>query len=283
MLDVKFAVEKLYEFLKEDAYPEDVTSKIVRGIKAEGVILAKSDGVVAGLRYVVPFLEGLGFTVYPSIKDGEEFRRGETILTVRGDGELMLGVERVVLNLLMRLSGIASATREMVMKAKQVNPSVRVAGTRKTTPGLRLFEKYAIEVGGGDPHRFGLYDAVLIKDNHIALLGSVKEAVRKARELNSFTKKVEVEVVNLGQALEAVEAGADAVLLDNLSPVEVKAIVGELRSRGWSGIIEVSGGINPDNVVDYALAGPDVISSGYLTHSVRAKDMSLEVKPLSVC
>ena len=283
MLDVKFAVEKLYEFLKEDAYPEDVTSKIVRGIKAEGVILAKSDGVVAGLRYVVPFLEGLGFTVYPSIKDGEEFRRGETILTVRGDGELMLGVERVVLNLLMRLSGIASATREMVLKVKQVNPSVRVAGTRKTTPGLRLFEKYAIEVGGGDPHRFGLYDAVLIKDNHIALLGSVREAVRKARELNSFTKKVEVEVVNLGQALEAVEAGADAVLLDNLSPVEVKAIVGELRSRGWSGIIEVSGGINPDNVVDYALAGPDVISSGYLTHSVRAKDMSLEVKPLSVC
>ena len=283
MLDVKFAVEKLYEFLKEDAYPEDVTSKIVRGIKAEGVIMAKSEGVVAGLRYVVPFLEGLGFTVYPSIRDGQEFRRGDTILTLRGDGELMLGVERVVLNLLMRLSGIASATKEMVVKAKQVNPNVRVAGTRKTTPGLRLFEKYAIEVGGGDPHRFGLYDAVLIKDNHIALLGSVKEAVRKARELNSFTKKVEVEVVNLGQALEAIEAGADAVLLDNLSPEEVKAIVGELRSRGWRGIIEVSGGINPDNVVDYALAGPDVISSGYLTHSVRAKDMSLEAKPLSVC
>lgn len=283
MLDVKFAVEKLYEFLKEDAYPEDVTSKIVRGIKAEGVIIAKSEGVVAGLRYVVPFLEGLGFTVYPSIRDGQEFRRGDTILTLRGDGELMLGVERVVLNLLMRLSGIASATREMVVKAKQVNPNVRIAGTRKTTPGLRLFEKYAIEVGGGDPHRFGLYDAVLIKDNHIALLGNVKEAVRKARELNSFTKKIEVEVVNLGQALEAIEAGADAVLLDNLSPEEVKAIVGELRSRGWRGIIEVSGGINPDNVVDYALAGPDVISSGYLTHSVRAKDMSLEVKPISVC
>ena len=283
MLDVKFAVEKLYEFLKEDAYPEDVTSKIVRGIKAEGIILAKSEGVVAGLRYITPFLEGLGFTVYPSIRDGEEFRRGDTILTVRGDGELMLGVERVVLNLLMRLSGIASATREMVLKAKQVNPNVRVAGTRKTTPGLRLFEKYAIEVGGGDPHRFGLYDAVLIKDNHIALLGSVREAVRKARELNSFTKKVEVEVSSLSQALEAIEAGADAVLLDNLSPEEVKAIVGELRSRGWRGVIEVSGGITPENVVDYAIAGPDVISSGYLTHSVRAKDMSLEVKPISVC
>ncbi|MCQ4345481.1 MAG: carboxylating nicotinate-nucleotide diphosphorylase [Sulfolobaceae archaeon] len=283
MLDVEFAVQKLWEFLREDAYPEDLTSRIVRGVKAEGVVLAKSEGVLAGLRFVVPFLTRLGFTVQANLNDGERFSKGQEIAVIRGDGELLLGVERTVLNLLMRLSGIASATREMVEKAKGVNPKVRIAGTRKTTPGLRAFEKYAIEVGGGDPHRFGLYDAVLIKDNHIALLGSVREAVMRARKVASFTKIIEVEVSDLKSALEAVEAGAHAILLDNVGPKEAREVIEEVRKVNGRVIVEVSGGITPDNVVDYALAGPDVISSGYLTHSVRAKDMSLEVKPINVC
>jgi nicotinate-nucleotide pyrophosphorylase (carboxylating) len=150
-------------------------------------------------------------------------------------------------------------------------------------PGLRAFEKYAVEVGGGDPHRFGLYDAVIIKDNHIALLGSVREAVIRARRVASFTKKIEVEVSDLKSALEAVEAGADAILLDNLTPEEARAIIEEVRKRTNAIIIEVSGGITPENVVEYAETGPDVLSSGYQTHSVRAKDMSLEVGSVSTC
>jgi nicotinate-nucleotide pyrophosphorylase (carboxylating) len=148
---------------------------------------------------------------------------------------------------------------------------------------LRAFEKYAVEVGGGDPHRFGLYDAVLIKDNHIALLGSVREAVIRARRIASFTKKIEVEVSDLRSALEAVEAGADAILLDNLTLEEARAIIEEVRKRTNAIIIEVSGRITPENVVEYASIGPDVLSSGYQTHSVRAKDMSLEVRPVSTC
>ncbi len=148
---------------------------------------------------------------------------------------------------------------------------------------MRAFEKYAVEVGGGDPHRFGLYDAVLIKDNHIALLGSVREAVIRARRIASFTKKIEVEVSDLRSALEAVEAGADAILLDNLTLEEARAIIEEVRKRTNAIIIEVSGRITPENVVEYASIGPDVLSSGYQTHSVRAKDMSLEVRPVSTC
>ncbi|MGC9106148.1 MAG: carboxylating nicotinate-nucleotide diphosphorylase [Thermoprotei archaeon] len=283
MLNVEFAIERIWEFVKEDAYPEDLTSRIVRGMRAEGTILAKSQGIMAGMRFVVPFLTRLGFTVSVNVDDGQSFSEGDKIATIRGDAELLVGVERTILNLLMRMSGIASATREMVEKARQVNPKVRIAATRKTTPGLRAFEKYAVKVSGGDPHRFGLYDAVLIKDNHIALLGSVREAVIRARRVASFTKKIEVEVSDLKSALEAVEAGADAILLDNLTPEEARAIIEEVRKRTSNVIIEVSGGITPENVVEYASIGPDVISSGYLTHSVRAKDMSLEVGPVSTC
>jgi nicotinate-nucleotide pyrophosphorylase (carboxylating) len=210
--------------------------------------------------------------------DGSLFRKGDIIITLEGDAETILAIERLSLNLLSRLSAIATTTKKMVESAREVNPNVIIAGTRKTTPGLRIFEKYAIEIGGVDPHRYNLSDMVLIEDNHISLIGSVREAVTLAKKITSFTKKIEVEVSDLKSALEAYEAGADAILLDNMSPKEVEEIVSLLKDKV---ILEASGRITPENVKDYAKTGVDIISSGYLTHSVKALDLSLDVERIS--
>ncbi|MEM3939523.1 MAG: carboxylating nicotinate-nucleotide diphosphorylase, partial [Saccharolobus sp.] len=152
-----------------------------------------------------------------------------------------------------------------------------IAGTRKTTPGFRVFEKYAIEVGGGDPHRYNLSDAVLIKDNHITLYGNLEELIKKIRESVSFTKLIEVEVSTYEDAIKAYKAGANAILLDNMSPYEIIPIVNELKGKI---LIEASGGITPDNVVEYAKTNVDIISSGYITHSSKALDFSLDVEKI---
>lgn len=267
-------INKLLEFLEEDIYPEDVTSKIVSGIRCKALVVSKDQGILAGQKFMIPFLKYLGINVLQFKSDSSEIKKGDTLLELEGDAETILGIERILLNMLGKLSGIATSTNLMVSLARKVNPYVRIAGTRKTTPGLRIFEKYAIEVGGGDPHRFNLSDAVLIKDNHLALIGNVREAIKRARELNSFTKKIEVEVSTYKDAIEAYEAGADAILLDNMKPEEIEPIVKELKGKI---IIEASGRINLDNVVDYARTGVDIISSGYLTHSSRALDFSLDV------
>ncbi|MBW9141165.1 MAG: carboxylating nicotinate-nucleotide diphosphorylase [Candidatus Aramenus sp.] len=267
-------VVRLLDFLKEDAYPEDVTSRIVSGMNARGIAFSKDSGVLSGNYFLVPFLEYLGFKVEQYKRDGESVSYKDVLLVFQGKADELLSVERLALNLLGKLSGITTATATMVRLAREVNPSVKIAGTRKTTPGLRLFEKYAIEVGGGDPHRFNLADAVLIKDNHLALLGSIEEAVRRAKAI-SFTKKVEVEVSSYEDALRAYKAGADAILVDNLKPDEIVPIVNELKGKL---IIEASGRITPENVKDYARTGVDVISSGYITHSARSLDFSMDVE-----
>ncbi len=182
----------------------------------------------------------------------------------------------MTLNLLSRLSGIATATNTMVRLARSVNPTVRIAGTRKTTPGFRVFEKYAIEIGGGDPHRFNLADAVLIKDNHIAVYGGDLEGLIKLiKERTSFTKKVEVEVSTYEDAIRAYRAGTDAILLDNMKPSDIVPIVRELKGKV---ILEASGGITPDNVVEYARTGVDIISSGYITHSAKSLDLTMDAE-----
>lgn len=273
MLDA-FVVEKIFSFLREDAYPDDVTGKFVSGIKTSASVVMKEDGVLSGVKMVTPFLRHVGLEVIHGKLDGSLVKRGDTVLEFRGDGEMVLAVERTILNLLSRMSGIASVTRRMVEKAREANPHVRIAGTRKTTPGLRDFEKYAIETGGGDPHRMGLFDAVLIKDNHIALLGGVVESIRTIKKSTSFTKKIEIEVSSLDDAVLAYGEGVDAILLDNMSPEEVRRVVERL---GGKVILEASGNINPDNVKEYASTGVDVISSGFITHSFRSLDISLDV------
>ncbi|WP_069807634.1 carboxylating nicotinate-nucleotide diphosphorylase [Vulcanisaeta thermophila] len=273
-------IGRLLEFLEEDAYPEDITSKFLSGVRGRGLVRYKDEdnGVLAGIKFIVPFLRHLGFEVNNSMSDGSQMRRGDVVLSFTGPADKLLAVERLVLNFIARLSGIATVTRVMVNLARSVNPTVRVAGTRKTTPGLRAFEKYAIEVGGGDPHRFNLADAVLIKDNHISLYGDLEGLVRLVKSRVSFTKKVQVEVSNYEDAIRAYRAGADALLLDNMKPSEIVPIVNELKGRV---IIEASGGITPDNVVDYARTGVDVISSGYITHSSRWLDFSMDVERLT--
>jgi len=211
--------------------------------------------------------------------DGEKIQKDKVIMEISGDPHDILSLERTVLNLMMRMSGIATLTAKLVELVKNVNPDIIVAGTRKTTPGLQFFEKDAIRSGGGDTHRYRLDDEILIKDNHLALVGDVAEAVSRARKYASFTKKIEIEVENTDETLQAARAGADIIMLDNMAPEEVINVLAVLEKERLRSnvIIEVSGGINSDNIVDFAKTGVDVISTGYMTHSARSLDLSLEL------
>ncbi|MEM1873525.1 MAG: carboxylating nicotinate-nucleotide diphosphorylase [Acidilobaceae archaeon] len=269
------------EMLKEDLPFGDITTEklIPETTLARAVIKAKQDGVVACIDDLAAVLEKMGIEVRRRLRDGEQFSKGDIIMELVGSARKILMLERTVLNLLMRCSGIATSTRNMVVKARRVNPNVRIAATRKTSPLLRYFEKKAVLAGGGDTHRFSLSDAVLIKKNHLRILGDVSEAVRRVREKTSFAHKVEVEVSTIEEALKAVEAGADIVMLDNVQPSEIRAVVEELKRRGLRErvLLEASGGINLENVEEYAKTGVDVISCGWITMSSPAIDMSLEI------
>ncbi|AEK73066.1 nicotinate-nucleotide pyrophosphorylase [Thermococcus sp. 4557] len=267
----------LLRFLEEDAPFGDVTSEAVvpEGIRAKAVIIAKQKGIIAGVEEAKALFEHFGVTVSVRKRDGEEVKRGDVILELEGDARSILLVERTALNIMGRMSGIATEVRRLVEKVKAVNPKVRVAGTRKTL--LKPLDKRAILIGGGEPHRFSLSDAVLIKDNHLALV-PLEEAIRRAKSFSVY-KVVEVEVESLEDALKAAKAGADVVMLDNMSPAEIAETVEALRREGLHERvkIEVSGGITPENIEEYAVLDIDVISLGYLTHSVRNFDVSLEI------
>lgn len=271
----------LHKILEKDVGFEDITTRalIKPGLKVKALIISKQEGMVSGIDLVTPFLEKYNITINETRKDGDHLKVGQTVLIIEGDASTILMLERTVLNLLMRMSGIATTTSEMVKRARKVNPRIIIAGTRKTTPGLQFWEKEAIRIGGGDTHRYRLDDAVLIKDNHLALVGDVTIAVEKARQYASFTKKIEVEVENLEDALKAAESGADIIMLDNMSVKMVNTVLQALNERvlRQNIIIEVSGGINMDNLEDYAETGVDVISAGYLTHCAGVLDMSMEI------
>ncbi len=272
----------LLRFLEEDLGLTDVTTSLLidEGVEAEGVVVAKEDGVAAGLEEARILAETIGLKVEYSLKDGERFSKGDILLKLRGDARSMLVIERTMLNILSRMCGIATATRKIVDKVREAGLNVRVAATRKIPPGLRYLDKKAVKIGGGDTHRLRLEDTILIKDNHIALVGSVRKAVEKARVNAGFTYKIEVEVTNVEEAVEAAEAGADIIMLDNFTIDMVEEAVKLLEERGLRGkvILEVSGGIDEGNIVEYASKGIDVVSLGRLTHSVKAIDLSLDVR-----
>jgi len=274
-------VEKVREALAEDLGLGDITSELVvpEDTWAVAEVLAEEEGILAGVEEAALVFKLLGCSVLESKPDGSRIRPGEVVMRVEGPARALLAAERTALNFLMRMSGIATATAKMVELARAVNPRVRIAATRKTAPGMRYFDKKAVALGGGDTHRLRLDDCVLVKDNHIAIVGSVAEAVRRAREAVSFTKKVEVEVSTPEEALEAARAGADIIMLDNFSPEEVRRALELLEEAGLSSkvVVEASGRIRPENVADYARTGVDVISSGYLTHSAPALGFSMEV------
>lgn len=278
MMEARLFAYKLLDALREDDPFWDLTSVIVPNEYGEACVRVKEDCVVAGMEEVAELLRllGLEFTVLRG--DGDVAKAGDCVLIIRGQKPDLLKVERVVLNVLMRASGIATMTRRILERARSVNPRVRVAATRKTTPFLRYLEKKAVAIGGGDPHRFSLSDAVLIKDNHIRAVGSLEKAIILARERSSFTVKIEVEVETVEDAIKAAELGVDIIMLDNIKPSDVAKVHEELVRRGLRDriILEASGGINEDNVIEYARY-VDVVSIGALTHSYKSIDMSMDL------
>jgi nicotinate-nucleotide pyrophosphorylase (carboxylating) len=266
-------------FLAEDIKNSDITSEMLLSEeKARAIIIGKQDCVIAGLEEAIEIFSYLGLDIKTDTGDGIKAFKGDIILTIEGRAKDILAGERLALNFLGRMSGIATETRKLVDKCRKINPEVKIAATRKTTPGFREFEKKAVVLGGGEPHRYRLDDAFLIKDNHLKLLPSIEEAVLRAKksEYAQKGKKVEIEVESLEDAVKAVKAGADIVMLDNMGSKDAKEAYIKIKGANRDVIVEISGGVTPDNIEEYA-EHADMISLGYLTHSIKAVDFSLEI------
>jgi nicotinate-nucleotide pyrophosphorylase (carboxylating) len=280
-LDEGVLFSQIGAFLAEDLGRGDITTQscVMRQQRARGRFLAKEPLVVAGLEAAEAVFSTLDSQqqLEAFVSDGEEVEMGKTIARTNGFADVLLGGERVALNLLQRLSGIATLTRKFVRAVEGTN--AQIVDTRKTTPGLRMLEKYAVLAGGGRNHRFGLDDGVLIKDNHVALAGGVATAVERARDAVGHLHKVEVEVSSEKDLREAIRAGADILLLDNRTPEETAQLVVVARELAPNILLESSGGITLENVRAYAEAGVDLISIGALTHSARAMDISFKIQP----
>ncbi len=271
-------IEDLLRFVREDAPWGDVTSEaVVPDIACRAVIRAKDSGTIAGLAEARALFEHFEVTVRERSADGRTVAPGAVLLELDGPARAILLLERTALNIIGRMSGIATRTRETADAVRKVSPAVRIAATRKTAPGLRMLDKKAVVLGGGDPHRYCLSDMVLIKDNHLALV-PLPEAIRRAKQ-ESLYRTVEVEVETAEDAITAAVAGADIVLLDNMAPDAVREAVRMLNERGLRErvTLEVSGGVAGDAAVGYAATGVDIISMGALTHTVRNFDVSLDI------
>ncbi|WOF17172.1 carboxylating.nicotinate-nucleotide diphosphorylase [Methanoplanus sp. FWC-SCC4] len=272
--------EKLLSFLEEDISGGDITSEaVVPDVIASAVIVAKETGIIAGLKEAKILFEYFGLSVKIPVSDGSPVKQGDVVMEILGKAAAILTVERTALNIIGRMSGIATKTRKLSLAVSKQNPDVKIAGTRKTAPGLREFDKKAIILGGGDPHRYNLSDGYLIKDNHL-MLCPLKEAIKKAREYTKY-KKIEVEVESVKDAMTAADAGADIIMFDNMAPESISEALEELKGMGVRDFltVEVSGGITEENILSYAGLGIDIISLGALTHSVRNFDVSLDMKP----
>ncbi|KZX10584.1 carboxylating nicotinate-nucleotide diphosphorylase [Methanobrevibacter curvatus] len=267
--------------IEEDIGFCDITtdSLIDDDIVVNGQIISKEEGILSGLRIVEYIFNKYKISFELFKKEGEKLQKGDIVLKFKGNGREILKIERTLLNLLMRMCGIASKTKQLSDKVKTVNSKVKIAGTRKTFPSLAKFDKQAIVTGGGDSHRFRLDDLVLIKDNHIAIIGSISKAIILAKEKVSFSKKIEVEVEDIDNLIVAVQNGADIVMLDNFSPDLVEKAILTLNKLNIRNkvLLEVSGGITEENILDYAFFDIDIISLGSLTHSVKSLDLSLEI------
>ena len=267
-------MDDIDRFLEEDLNEKgDITSEAILGDEeGKAYIIAKEQCILAGIEEATEVFKRVGAKPMPLKKDGEEAKPKEKIMEIEGKIKSILAGERLALNFIARMSGIASLTHELMKICTKKNPNVKVAATRKTTPGFRKYEKKAVAIGGGYPHRMGLYDGVLIKDNHLACV-SIREAIRKARRLGL---PVEVEVESIEDAVIAAEEGADIIMLDNMKPAQGIIAASKVREIKPDVKIEVSGGITPENIANYTFA--DIISLGMLTHSVKSKDFSLEIE-----
>ena len=265
----------LLQALQEDITSEDITTNaVMREAKAGEVdLICKEDGVIAGLQVYARVFELLDCETQTElyVKDGDFVKKGQLMGKVRGDIRVLLSGERVALNYLQRMSGIATYTRQIADLLK--GSRTKLLDTRKTTPNMRVFEKYAVKVGGGYNHRYNLSDGILLKDNHIGAAGSVTKAIEMAKEYAPFVRKIEIEVENLEMVKEAVEAGADIIMLDNMTPDMMREAVALIDGRAET---ECSGNVTRENVDRLVEIGVDYISSGALTHSSPILDISMK-------
>ena len=265
----------IMEALKEDITSEDITTNAVmrEACPGEVQLICKQDGVIAGLEVYKRVFELLDekTEVEFYVKDGDVVKNKQLMGVVRGDIRVLLSGERVALNYLQRMSGIATYTRSIVDLLE--GSKTRLLDTRKTTPNMRVFEKYAVKVGGGCNHRYNLSDGILLKDNHIGAAGSVAKAIEMAKEYAPFVRKIEIEVENLEMVKEAVEAGADIIMLDNMTPDEMREAIKIIDGRAQT---ECSGNVTKENVANLVSVGVDYISSGALTHSAPILDISMK-------
>lgn len=273
--------KSILSFLQEDIGTGDITSASVlpqhRAVYATVLCTGSNESITCGLEEAQTVFDICGCSTELVMRDGSLVRKGDVVMNVRGEARSVLKAERTALNLVMRMSGIATITRAFVTLVQQSDPEVKIAGTRKTAPGLRYFDKKAITIGGGYSHRMRLDDMVLIKDNHLEVAESIERTVQAAKDKVGAGVKIECEVKNTEEAIRAANAGADVIMLDNFSPSEAESAVRAIRELGTPVEIELSGGINLGNVIDYVKAKPNIISIGYLTHSSAAIDYSLAI------
>jgi len=268
--------KELLRFISEDIQSGDVTSVLLPKKKIKAKIISRQEGILAGIRFARDIFYLKGCRVRIIKKDGTKIKPNQTILQVSGDAKAVLSCERTVLNLLARMSGIATQTNLLVSKIRKINRKTKLYSTRKTAPGLRFFDKEAVVIGGGHKHRMSLNEMVMIKDNHLLVSNSIENITKNARRQH---KDVEVEVENQRDAMIAVSSGATIVMLDNFSPVQIKKTISALQKKKIRNKIklEASGGINSKNIAAYAKTGVDMISVGSITNSVKSLDLSLEV------
>ena len=274
----KFCYDEILEnAFKEDMPNGDITTDILidKNSISEAVYIAKEEGIIAGIEVAKRTFELLDEKIdfETKVNDGERVNSGDIIAIIKGNTGAMLKAERTALNILQRMSGIATKTREMVDAVEGYK--AKIVDTRKTMPGIRILDKYAVRIGGGENHRFGLSDGVLIKDNHISACGGIKEAVKKAKENVPHTIKVEVEVESIEGVKEALEAKADIIMLDNMEHTTMTEAVNLIDGKS---LVEASGNVTTEKVKEIAKTGVDIISSGALTHSVKALDISMRFR-----
>ncbi|MFW5986921.1 MAG: carboxylating nicotinate-nucleotide diphosphorylase [Methanohalophilus sp.] len=269
---------QIENFIREDLGYYDISCQMVPDTIAEAVIFAKQDCVVAGVEVAEAIFDYFDIEYAREVADGEKIQNNDVVFELKGRTVSLLRAERLALNFLGHLSGIATLTRDCVEAVHECSEAV-VAATRKTTPGIREFEKLAVVAGGGDAHRFNLSDSIMIKDNHRHIMG-LENAILKAKEMASFTQKIEAEVESANDAILTARMGVDIIMLDNMSPSEIISTVEKLRHEGLRNkvIVEVSGGINTENLAEYAKTGIDVISMGSLIHKAQWADLSMEMK-----
>ena len=276
-------MDKIIQYMiDEDLGFKDITTDalITPEKIAKAKIISKDTGIIAGIDVAISIFKEYNLEIDTFKEDGDKVSIGDSILEINGSAKDILSLERTVLNLMMRMSGIATITSKLISKVKNKGLNVKIAGTRKTSPALHKFDKMAIAIGGGDTHRFRLDDMVLIKDNHIAVVGSVGKAIERAKKNCSFTKKIEIEVETIDDAILASSSGANIIMLDNMTPMEIKKALTILKEKNLRDniLIEVSGGINENNLLEYAETGVDIISLGFITHSFKSLDISLKVE-----